>query len=86
MRVVVELGVELIAGAARAVAARIAALNHEARLDAMEREAVVKAGTREFDERRRMLRRVLGIEFEDDVALCPSRCVRARSRLPSQAR
>ena len=43
-------------------------MDHKPGLDAMKREAVVKAGPRQLDERRRMLRCDIGIEREDDVA------------------
>jgi len=44
-------------------------LNDKARFDPMESQAVVKAGIGQFKEGRRMLRRVFGIEREDEVTL-----------------
>src|SRR6185312_14858675 len=57
--VVVELVLELIAGAAGAGARRVAALDHEVRDDAVEDDTVVEAVARELDEVVDGLRRVV---------------------------
>ena len=78
-----ELRFEPISGSAGAVPVRVAALHDEARLDAVERQAVVKTGLGQFDERSDVQRRVVGEEREDDVAVSGRdaglRFVRARA-------
>ena len=64
----VELGLDLVAGPAGAVALRIAALGDEARLHAVEGEAVVEALLGEGDEVLDRLGRVGGIEVDLDLA------------------
>src|SRR5262249_26147445 len=64
----VALRLDLVAGAARAVALGIAALHHESGLYAMEGEPVVEALLGEGDEVLDGLRRVLGEEFDLDGA------------------
>src|SRR5216683_6525815 len=58
--VLVELGLDLVSGAARTVALGVAALDHEAGLDAVEGQAIVKALFRERDEVLDGLGRVIG--------------------------
>src|SRR5918995_5762955 len=57
-----------IAGAARPGAGRVAALDHEARNDAVEGRVVVEAGLGKRDERRRRLRRERRVERDREVA------------------
>ena len=77
VRLVVELGGELVTGAAGSGALGAAALDHELRFDPVELEAVVEAGAGELDERRAVLLGIVRIETEDDVPFlgldaCPS--------------
>ena len=67
--VVVELVLELVAGAAGAVPARAAALDHEVGDHAVEDEPVVEAVAGELREVRDGLRRVVGEELDLDRAL-----------------
>src|SRR5436190_609180 len=67
--VVVELVLELVAGAARAGARRVAALDHEVRDDPVEDHAVVEALAGQLDEVLDGPRRGPGIELELDHAL-----------------
>jgi len=69
MRDRTKFTVELVAGSAGSIAIRITTLNDEAGFDAMEGEPVIKARTRELDKRRTVLRRLIGIEVENDIAL-----------------
>src|SRR5262245_16382522 len=64
----VDLAADLIAGAAFAVAARVAPLNDEIRHDAVKIEAVEEALSRERDEAVHRDRRVLREEFDPDPA------------------
>src|SRR5215475_5192622 len=64
----VDLAADLIAGAAFAVAARVAPLNDEIRNDAVKSEAVEEALARERDEAVHRDRRVLREEFDPDPA------------------
>src|SRR6266545_3105000 len=64
----VDLAADLIAGAAFAVATRIASLNDEIRHDAVKSEAVEEALARERDEAVHRDRRVLLEEFDPDSA------------------
>src|SRR5712692_9206539 len=63
----VELGLDGVAGPARTVALGITALDDEARFHAMEGEAVVEALLRELEEVLDGLRRVLGEERDSDL-------------------
>jgi len=67
--VLVDLVVELVAGAAGPGALRVAALDHEALDDAVEDDAVVEAVACELAEVRHRLRRVVVEELEDDRPL-----------------
>src|SRR3990172_4881973 len=68
--VLVELGLDLVAGAARAVALGVAALDDEAGLDAVEGQPVVEALLGERDKVLDGLGRVTGEELDlDDAAL-----------------
>src|SRR5579883_2516108 len=67
MLLVAELGGELSARAAGAVAARIAGLRHEAGDDAVKRDAVVKAGARQLLDAVDMARRQIGPQGDDDA-------------------
>src|SRR5207248_3529400 len=67
-RVVVDLVLELVAGAAHAGAGRVAALDHEALDHAVEDDAVVEAVTRELDEILDRLWRVVVKELDADRA------------------
>ena len=69
MRIVVEFCVQVITGTAGAVALRAAALDDEAGLHAVKREAVVKAGTGKLDERRAVRGCVVREKAKDDIAL-----------------
>ena len=59
MRIIVEFGVELVARSPGAVAVRVAALDDKSRLDAVERQTVVKPGAGKLDKRRTVRRRVV---------------------------
>src|SRR5262245_4883224 len=73
MLLLVELRLDLVTGTAGAVALGIAALDHEARLDAMEGESVVEALVGEGDEVLDGLGRIVGKELDlDDTALLHS--------------
>src|SRR5215510_11548349 len=65
----IDLAADLIAGAAFAVAARVASLNDEIRHDAVKSEAIEEALARERDEAVHRDRRVLREEFDPDPAL-----------------
>ena len=69
MRLGVELGLQLLAGAAGAGALRAAGLRHEAVDHAMEDDAVVKALAHQFLDARDMAGREVGTHLDDDVAL-----------------
>src|SRR5215510_3793199 len=64
----IDLAADLIAGAAFAVAARVASLNDEIRHDAVKSHAVEKASARERDEAVHRDRRVLREKFDSDPA------------------
>jgi hypothetical protein len=65
----VELRFEVVAGSSRSIALRVAALNDESRLYAVELKAIVKSCIRELHERGRMKRRVVRKEVKDDIAV-----------------
>ena len=65
----VELVAELVARAAGAGAGGVAALGHEALDDAVERDAVVVAVAGEEDEVVDGVRRLVGEQLDDDVAV-----------------
>src|SRR6185312_16430205 len=64
----IELGLELAAGAAGAVAARIAGLRHEAVDDAVKDDAVIETLARQLLDARDMVGREIGSELDDDAA------------------
>ena len=64
-----DLVCERVAGAATAVRSRVAALDDEAGLVAVERQTVEEAGAAEEDEAVYRLRRVRDVQRKDDVAL-----------------
>src|SRR5215470_15432352 len=70
----VYLAADLIAGAAFAVAARVASLNDEIRNDAVKSEAVEEVPERERDETVHRDRGVLGEEFDPDLAFGGLNC------------
>src|SRR5215475_5493727 len=70
----VDFAADLIAGAAFAVAARVAALNDEIRNDAMKSEVVEVVPERERDETVHRDRGVLGEEFDPDLAFGGLNC------------
>ena len=63
-----ELGLELVARAAGAVALRVAGLRHEAVDHAMEDDAVIKALAHQRLDLRHRGRRQIGPHFDDDAA------------------
>src|SRR3954451_1960141 len=69
MRLLVELGLQLLAGAAGAGALRAAGLRHEAVDHAMEHDAVVEAFTHEFLDARDVARRQIRPHLDGDGAL-----------------
>ena len=69
MRLLVELGLELLAGAAGAGALRAAGLRHEALDHAMEHDAVVKAFPHQFLDPRDMAGRQVGPHLDGDGPL-----------------
>ena len=69
MRLGVELGLQLLAGAARAGALRAAGLRHEAIDHAMEDDAVVETFAHQLLDPRDMAGRKVGTHLDDDVAL-----------------
>src|SRR5262245_58645145 len=72
----VNLAANLISGTAFAVAARIATLNDEIRHDPVEGQVIEEAFARERDETIHGDRRVLGEEFDPDLALGGGNCRR----------
>src|SRR3954447_7855304 len=68
MRLLVELGLELLAGAAGAGALRASGLRHEPVDHAMEHDAVVKALPHQFLDPRDMARRKIGPHLDGDGA------------------
>lgn len=84
VRLIAELCVQLVTGASRAVALRVTPLNDESRLDAVKGQAIIKARVRKFDKGGAMLRRIAGIESENDVALYGSNARLALARLIDQ--
>src|SRR6185295_20022592 len=69
MRLGVELGFQLLAGAAGAGAVRAACLGHEAVDDAMEYDTVIEALPDELLDARDMTRREIGTHLDGDGAL-----------------
>src|ERR1700710_519463 len=69
MRLLVEFGLELLAGAAGSGALRTSGLRHETVDDAMEHDAVVKAFAHQFLDPRDMARRKIGPHLDGDGAL-----------------
>ena len=69
VRLAVELGLELLAGAAGAGAVRTAGLRHEAVDDAMEDDAVVEAVAHQFLDPRHVARREVGPHRDHHLAL-----------------
>src|ERR1700730_3678061 len=69
MRLLVELGLELLAGTAGAGALRTAGLRHETLDHAMEHDAVVKSLAYQFLDPRNVARREIGAHLDRDGAL-----------------
>ena len=69
MRLLVELGLQLLAGTAGAGALRAAGLRHEAVDHAVEHDAVVKALAHQFLDPRDVARRQIGPHLDGDGAL-----------------
>src|SRR6185312_14436870 len=65
----IELGLELLARAAGAVAARIAGLGHEALDDAVEFQRVIEAGANQLLDASDMIGREIRAQFDGDAAL-----------------
>ena len=69
VRLLVELGLELLAGAAGAGAVRAAGLRHEAVDDAVKHDAVVEAVAHQLLDARDMAGREVRAHLDDDLAL-----------------
>ncbi len=69
MRLGIELGLKLLARAARSGALRAAGLRHEAIDDAMEHDAIVEAIAHQFLDTRNMVRREVRTHLDGNGAL-----------------